>query len=148
MGDDLNFIPTDKYTLQSKKWQNVYVVGDAANIPASKAGSVVHFSMEAAVENILATIEGKELHAKYDGHTNCYIETGFGKATLIDFNYETEPLPGTYPLPVVGPFSLLGESWINHMGKLAFRFMYWNLMMRDIPMPLPSEMSMVGKKLN
>jgi sulfide:quinone oxidoreductase len=145
-GDDLHFIPTDKYTLQSLKWQNMWVIGDAANIPASKAGAVTHFEMEPVVENILAQIQGKPLPGKFDGHANCYIETGYNKAALIDFSYDVEPLPGTYPLPIVGPFKLLGESWINHMGKLFFRWMYWNLLLPGRPMPVSNEMSMVGKR--
>lgn len=89
---------------------------------------------------------GRELHAKFDGHASCYIETGFNKALLIDFNYDTEPLPGHYPIPGIGPFSLLSESVINHWGKLGFRFMYWNLMMRGLPMPVPDKFSMAGKQ--
>jgi len=146
MGDALNFIPTNKFTLQSDKWQNIWVMGDANNIPASKAGAVIHFQNETVVENILAHMNGKEMPSKFDGHSTCYIETGFNKATLIDFSYEQEPLPGKYPFPVIGPFSLLRESLINHIGKLAFRYLYWDLMMRGIEVPLPSEFSMVGKE--
>ena len=146
MGDALNFIPTNKFTLQSDKWQNIWVMGDANNIPASKAGAVIHFQNETVVENILAHMDGKEMPSKFDGHSTCYIETGFNKATLIDFSYEQEPLPGKYPFPVIGPFSLLRESLINHIGKLAFRYLYWDLMMRGIEVPLPSEFSMVGKE--
>ena len=146
MGDALNFIPTNKFTLQSDKWQNIWVMGDANNIPASKAGAVIHFQNETVVENILAHMDGKEMLSKFDGHSTCYIETGFNKATLIDFSYEQEPLPGKYPFPVIGPFSLLRESLINHIGKLAFRYLYWDLMMRGIEVPLPSEFSMVGKE--
>ncbi len=146
MGDALNFIPTNKFTLQSDKWQNIWVMGDANNIPASKAGAVIHFQNETVVENILAHMDGKEMPSKFDGHSTCYIETGFNKATLIDFSYEQEPLPGKYPFPVIGPFSLLRESLINHIGKLAFRYLYWDLMMRGIEVPLPSAFSMVGKE--
>lgn len=145
MGDALNFVPTKKDYLQSEKWENIWVLGDAANIPASKAGSVVHFQMETAVENILAHIAGKEMMNKFDGHSLCYIESGYGKAVMIDFSYEQEPIYGTYPLPVVGPFSLLRESTFNHWGKLAFRFMYYDLMLKGINIPLPSKFSMVGK---
>jgi sulfide:quinone oxidoreductase len=146
MGNDLDFVPTDKFTLQSKKWPNIWVMGDAADIPASKAGAVVHFQLEVVVENILAHMAGRELHAQFDGHASCYIETGFNKALLIDFDYNTEPLPGHYPIPGIGPFSLLSESVINHWGKLGFRFMYWNLMMRGLPMPVPDKFSMAGKR--
>ncbi|MGZ7040096.1 MAG: type III sulfide quinone reductase, selenoprotein subtype, partial [Thermoanaerobaculia bacterium] len=81
----------------------------------------------------------------FDGHTNCFIETGDRKAILIDFNYDVEPLPGMFPLPVVGPMALLKESLINHMGKLAFRWLYWNVLLPARPLPLPHRMSMAGK---
>jgi len=148
IGDDLNFVPTDKFTLQSKNWQNIFVLGDATNIPASKAGAVAHFSVGVALENILAHIKGEEMPGKFDGHANCFIETGYHKASLIDFNYDVEPLPGTYPLPVLGPMRLLGESVLNHWGKLGFRYMYWEILMRGWGVPLPEKMSMVGKKLD
>jgi sulfide:quinone oxidoreductase len=148
MGDVLDFVPTKKDYLQSQKWENIWVLGDAANIPASKAGSVVHFQMETAVENILAHIAGKEMPAKFDGHSLCYIESGYNKAVMIDFSYEQEPVYGTYPLPVVGPFSLLRETTINHWGKMAFRFMYYELMLKGINVPLPTKFSMAGKTKN
>jgi sulfide:quinone oxidoreductase len=145
MGDPLNFVPTKKDLLQSEKWENIWVLGDAANIPASKAGSVIHFQVETAAENILAHMAGKEMTHKFDGHSLCYIESGYGKAVMIDFSYDQEPLYGTYPLPVVGPFSLLKETTFNHWGKLAFRFMYYDLMLKGIDIPLPSAFSMTGK---
>jgi sulfide:quinone oxidoreductase len=82
----------------------------------------------------------------FDGHANCFIESGYGKAFLIDFNYEVEPAEGAFPLPVVGPFKLLKETRINHLGKLAFRWIYWNLLLKGLPMPgISTTMSMAGK---
>jgi len=145
MGDELNFVPTHKHTLQSLQWENVWVIGDAASLPTSKAGSVAHFQLDVVVENMLRSLEGLEPLPKFDGHSNCFIESGFEKGILIDFNYDVEPLPGKYPLPGIGPFSLLKESAINHWGKLAFRWMYWNLLLRGEELPLESQMSMAGK---
>ncbi len=145
MGEDLNYIATDKYTLRSEKWENIFVLGDTANLPTSKAGSVVHFSAEVLFENLLLAIDGRPLLAKFDGHSNCYIETGFGKGSLIDFNYETEPLPGTYPLPGVGPFGLLQNTKMNHYGKVLFRWIYWHILLKGKEMPIESEMTMAGK---
>ncbi len=147
MGDELNFIPTDKHTLKSDKYDNIFVIGDATNLPSSKAGSVVHFEAEVLTENFLSAIDGKELRAKFDGHANCYIESGFGKGILIDFNYETEPLPGKFPLPGIGPFSLLEETKMNHYGKVMFRWIYWNILLKGAEMPVESQMSMAGKRL-
>ena len=91
IGDELNYVPTDKATLQTRVKENIFAIGDATNIPASKAGSVAHFESEILLENILRYINGKELKSDFDGHSNCFIETGNGKAILIDFNYTHEP---------------------------------------------------------
>jgi len=146
--DDLNFIPTDKETLQSKAHENIFVIGDATNVPTSKAGAVAHFEAEILEENILSYINGEPLEAKFDGHANCFIETGFGKATLIDFNYTTEPLPGKYPLPIIGPMGLLKVTRANHYGKLMFKWIYWHMLLTGKTLPVSTHLSMAGKELN
>ena len=143
--DGLNFMPTDKYTLQAKKFDNVFVIGDATNIPASKAGSVAHFEGEILLENVLSYIQGEAMEARFDGHSNCFIETGHGKAALIDFNYETEPLPGKFPWPLLGPMDLLKPTRLNHVGKLAFKWVYWHMLLTGKTLPVPTHMSMSGK---
>ncbi|MCP4156493.1 MAG: NAD(P)/FAD-dependent oxidoreductase, partial [bacterium] len=124
---------------------NIFVVGDATDLPSSKAGSVAHFQVDIMVDNILRRMDEKELHEGFDGHANCFIESGFGKGILIDFNYDTEPLPGKFPIPGVGPFSLLEETKMNHWGKMTFRWVYWNLLMRGAELPMEPQMSMIGK---
>jgi sulfide:quinone oxidoreductase len=133
LGDDLNFVPTDERTLQAKAAPNIFVIGDAANVPASKAGSVTHFEGETVVENIARFLRGEPLVEGFDGHANCFIETGFHKALLIDFNYEQEPVPGHYPSSLGLP--LLKESRLNHLGKLLFESVYWHGLLpgREIP---------------
>lgn len=146
LGDDMNFVPTNKHTLQSVAHENIFVLGDAANLPTSKAGSVAHFAAEILFENLMSAIEGRPLQAKFDGHANCYIETGHGKGALIDFNYDTEPLPGTFPLPGIGPFGLLKNTKINHYGKVMFRWIYWHILLKGKEMPIEPHMTMAGKK--
>ncbi|MDF2749076.1 MAG: NAD(P)/FAD-dependent oxidoreductase [Gaiellaceae bacterium] len=134
LGDALGFVPTDKHTLQSPARPNVFALGDATDLPISKAGSVTHFEAEILAENVVRHLAGRELVPGYDGHANCFIETGFGKALLIDFNYETEPLPGRFPT-AAGPLSLLRESRLNHLGKLLFQSIYWHALLpgRELP---------------
>jgi len=147
MGDSLNFIPTNKHTLQTDKYPNIFIIGDAGNVPASKAGSVAHFMLDILEANLLSHMKGQEMTASFDGHANCFIESGYDKAILIDFNYDVEPLPGTFPVPGFGPFTLLGESRVNHLGKLAFKWIYWNMLLKGIEIPtVHSHMSMNGKK--
>jgi sulfide:quinone oxidoreductase len=145
LGDDLNFVPADPHTLQSNASPNVFVLGDAANVPISKAGSVTHFEGEVLEENVARFLADLPLDASYDGHANCFIETGFRKALLIDFNYDTEPLPGHFP-GRAGPMPLLKESRLNHLGKLMFQWLYWHALLpgRDLPGITP-EMTMAGK---
>ena len=145
LGDELNFIPVDQYTFLSPQHDNIFVLGDAASLPTSKAGSVAHFAVDCWSENFLRYIDGLELLPTFDGHANCFIESGFGKGLLIDFNYVVEPLPGHYPLPGIGPFTLLQESEANHWGKMMFRWMYWNILLRWQELPLPARMYMAGK---
>ena len=145
MGDASGWLPVDKHTLQSPTLDHVFALGDATDAPASKAGAVAHFQSEVLFDNILRFIGGRPLEPSFDGHANCFIETGYGKAMLIDFNYETEPLPGRYPLPGVGPFTLLEESATNHWGKLAFRWVYWNVLLEGKELPLDHRMLLAGK---
>jgi len=145
LGDDLNYVPVDKQTFLSPKHDNIFALGDAAALPTSKAGSVAHFAVDCFSENFLRYIDGLEMLPTFDGHANCFIESGFGKGLLIDFNYDVEPLPGHYPLPGIGPFSLLQESEANHWGKMMFRWMYWNILLKGQELPLPARMYMAGK---
>lgn len=146
MGNELDFIPTGRQTLRSDGWENVWVIGDATDLPSSKAGSVAHFQSEVLTRNLLRAIAGREPAPAWDGHANCFVETGGGKAVLIDFNYDVEPLPGRFPLPGVGPLTLLEESEMNHWGKLAFRSVYWNLLLKGADLSaIGPEMATAGK---
>ncbi len=136
LGDELNYVETNNFTLQSRKFQNVWAIGDATDTPAAKAGSVAHFMTDTLVENLQDHIRNEPMKGHFDGHANCFIESGFNRALLIDYSYTAEPVPGQFPLPVVGPFPLLKESVINHWGKLLFRWLYWyQLLPGRLPFP-------------
>jgi sulfide:quinone oxidoreductase len=146
LGNELNYVEVDRHTLLSKRYDNIFALGDAADLPTSKAGSVAHFSADLFVQNFIDHVAGRPMTNPYDGHANCFVESGHGKGLLLDFNYDTEPLPGRYPLPVVGPFTLLAESRRNHAGKLGFRWAYWHLLLPGRTLPVPTLMSMAGKR--
>ena len=145
LGDELNYVKVDKHTFLSPTYDNLFAIGDAADLPTSKAGSVAHFAVDVFTHNFLEHIAGRPMTESFDGHANCFVESGSGKGMLIDFNYDTQPLPGKYPLPGIGPFSLLKETEMNHFGKLMFKWMYWNLLLPGKEIPLPALMSMAGK---
>jgi sulfide:quinone oxidoreductase len=145
LGDELNYVPVDRHTMQSTQHPEIFALGDAADLPTSKAGSVAHFSVDVLVDNVLDLAQGRPMTRSFDGHANCFVESGGGKALLLDFNYETEPLTGTFPLPGVGPLRLLEESRLNHLGKLAFRHLYWHALLPGRPLGLSSQMQLAGK---
>jgi sulfide:quinone oxidoreductase len=146
LGDELGFVATDPHTLQANAAANVFAIGDVTNLPASKAGSVTHFEGDTLVANVRHFLAGEPLEASFDGHSNCFIETGFHKALLIDFNYDVEPLPGRFPDPHVGPLPLLKESRLNHMAKLAFQWVYWHMLLPGRDMPgISSQLQLGGK---
>jgi sulfide:quinone oxidoreductase len=146
LGDELNYVPTQKHTLQSKDYENIFVLGDATNLPSSKAGAVAHFEAEVLTDNIIRYCKSQPLDEGFDGHSNCFIESGYNKGFLIDFNYDVEPLQGKFPLPIIGPLSLLKESRLNHWAKMAFKWVYWNMLLKGYKLPIPTKMSRAGKR--
>ncbi len=112
LGDRDGWVPTDRYTLKAEGLENVYVVGDATNLPVSKAGSVAHFEAEVVAENIAAEIKGLPPTARYFGKAMCFIETGFSEATYIWFDYDTPP-------------KFVKPNKFIHWMKLAYNRMYW-----------------------
>jgi sulfide:quinone oxidoreductase len=145
ISDAVGFVPTDNHTLKAENLDRVFVIGDTTNVPTSKAGSVAHYQAYTLVENLIREIDGHKAKPTFDGHATCFLASGFEKAILLDFNYNVEPLPGKFPFPGMGPFSLLQESLNNYWGKMMFRWVYWNLMMKGLDMPLEPQMNIAGK---
>ena len=143
--DPLRFVETDHFTLKAKNADHIFVVGDATNVPTSKAGAVAHYESETIAENIIREIDGQAPKGTFDGHATCFICSGYEKAFLIDFNYQYEPLPGKFPFPGLGPFSLLGDSYLNYWGKMMFKWVYFNMMLKGVELPLEQQLTMAGK---
>ena len=145
IGDPVGYVPTDNYSLKAENTDRIFVLGDTTNVPTSKAGSVAHFMSYTVVENLLREIDGQKVLPSFDGHALCFLASGFEKAILLDFNYKVEPLPGKFPFPGFGPFSLLQETLSNHWGKMMFQWVYWNLLMKGLDLPLEPQMNIAGK---
>jgi sulfide:quinone oxidoreductase len=125
------WLPTDRNTLQVKtvakpapgqadvdvpRFANVYALGDATDLPLSKAGSTAHFEAPIVAERVAAAVQGREPEGKdasYTGKVMCFFEVGDGKGTLLQFDYEHPPKP---PKP--------NRMW--HLGKIVFNKTYWH----------------------
>jgi sulfide:quinone oxidoreductase len=110
------WLPTDRHTLLVNGRPNVYALGDATDLPLSKAGSTAHFEAPVVAERLAAAIEGRApagKHADYEGKVMCFFEVGDGKGTLLQFDYDHPPKP---PKP--------NQFW--HLGKIVFNKTYWH----------------------
>jgi sulfide:quinone oxidoreductase len=111
------WLPTDRATLQVGSRPDVFALGDATDLPLSKAGSTAHFEAPVVAERIVAAIEGREVDHRrgdYLGKVMCFFEIGDGKGTLLQFDYEHPPKP---PKP--------NQLW--HLGKIVFNKTYWHI---------------------
>ncbi len=147
LGDESNLVPCDQGTMRSIVDPDIFVLGDAGTLQTSKAGSVAHFATDIFMENWPQYLAGRQLTHNFDGHANCFIESGHGKGMLLDFNYQTQPYTGEFPLPSVGPMALLKETKANHWAKVAFRWVYWNMLIMGRPLPFTADMYLMGKKV-
>jgi len=114
------WLPTDHHTLQVGGRPNVYALGDATDLPLSKAGSTAHFEAPVVAERVAAAVAGREpaaKHATYNGRVMCFFEIGDGKGTLLRFDYDNPPRP---PKP--------NRIW--HLGKVMFNKSYWHTVPR------------------
>ncbi|MGZ5002050.1 MAG: NAD(P)/FAD-dependent oxidoreductase [Limisphaerales bacterium] len=120
LADELNFVVTDHYTLQSKLQPNIFVLGDATDLPSSKSSFVTHFQSEILTENIVHYIRGEPLELRSEVRSDRFLEW-HGKAFVRNFDHELQTTEGKYLLPVLGPLSRYRETEFN---KLAFRWIY------------------------
>lgn len=112
IGDEGGWIPTDRHSMRMKGATNVYVIGDATDLPVSKAGSTAHYQVDVAAGNISADLRGLPAHHHYDGRAFCFIEGGLDRATYIAFSYTEPPHPGE-------------TTEMLHWFKLMYNEIYW-----------------------
>ena len=148
LGDELNFVPVDKHTFLSTKYDNIFALGDASDIPASKAGSVAHFAVDIFSHNFLQHIDGAA-HGREASTATPTASSSPAMARECSSTSTTTPSrwPARTRSRASGRSSLLKPTHANHWGKLMFRWIYWNVLLPGRHIPLPAQMSMAGKKI-
>jgi sulfide:quinone oxidoreductase len=119
IGDEEGWIPTDKYTLNIKGHDDAYAIGDATNIPTSKAGSVADFEASVVVSRIVDDLQGVKPNKVYDGRTICFLVTGIGEGTMLVFDYNNMPNPSP-------------PSFACYWTKLAYNKLYWSMTVKSV----------------
>ncbi len=106
-----NWVDVDKYTLQHKKYPYIFAIGDCAGIPKGKTGASIRKQYPVVAKNLIAHLQGQNLEAKFNGYTACPLLTGYGKAVMVEFNYEGAD-------PMLPCFGATRESWMNWFIKV------------------------------
>ena len=138
LADESGFVPTEPQTLRAVGQDHIFALGDATDLPLPKTGSVAHFQSRVVTENLLRALAGRSLTGVFDGHASCFVESGWGRALLVDGTYDAEPAPGFYPLPWIGPLRLLDESRLNHWTRSVLEPLYWRGLLPGLALPIPS----------
>jgi sulfide:quinone oxidoreductase len=121
------FVEVDQYSLQHKRFANVFAIGDVAGMPNSKTAAAVRGQAPVLVSNLLAQLQGRPLEARYDGYSCCPLITGYGKVIMAEFNYDQQPVP-SFPLD---PTQERWSMWV--VKKTVLPWLYWNRMLRGAP---------------
>jgi sulfide:quinone oxidoreductase len=139
LGNDLNLIATDRDTLLVKGCDNIFALGDATDLPVAKTAATAWLQADVVAANLLSLAAGRAPEAKFSGRASCFVDSGDGKAVLMECDDDAETVPGGYPIPAIGPLSTLKETRLNHWGKMMFRWVYWNLLLPGRPLPVSGQ---------
>ncbi len=118
LGDRGGWVMTDKRSMKALGADDVYAIGDATNLPVSKAGAAAHYESSAVVDGLVSDIKGAPPESEYTGRVTCFCDAGFKKGIMLDFDYDHPPVPP--------PFSR-GAYW----RKMLFNRFYWWILPKD-----------------
>ncbi len=127
------FVTTNRATLEARDLPGVFVLGDAADLPIAKLGSVAHYEAELLADNLVRLVHGLDVRPTFDGHASTFVETGDGRAVLLDRDYAHAQFHRR-----MGWFPLLEQSRFAHFGKRAFPWVYWNVVLPGRRLPVSS----------
>ncbi len=111
LGSAKGWVPVNKETLQHVKFENIFAIGDIAQVPMGKTGGSIRKQYKVLVDNLVAHMDGKPMTAKYAGYTVCPLITSIGTVMMAEFDWTVTPTP-SFPLdPLI-------ERWVFWLMKV------------------------------
>jgi sulfide:quinone oxidoreductase len=124
LANEAGWLDVDRATLRHVRFPRIFGLGDASSLPTSKTGAAIRKQAPVCAANLLASLDGREPTAAYDGYTSCPIVTDYGKLILAEFDYDKN-LRETFP------FDQSKERWSMYMlKKHLLPQLYWNGMLK------------------
>lgn len=126
VADSAGWVDVDKSSTQHNKYKNIFSIGDASSLPNSKTAAAITSQVPVMVDNLLATMAGKETKAVYDGYASCPLLTGHNELMLCEFKY------GGIPKETFA--DILGGQ---ETPRAAFYYLKKNIFVRYLPASEP-----------
>ena len=129
--NESGWMDVDQYSLQHKKYPNIFGIGDVAGIPTAKTGAAIRKQVPVVIDNIEKLKKGNEkFEMKYNGYSSCPLVTDYGKMVLAEFDYE-----GNFTPDPMLKWMLISDSSKEHwrlwlLKKYGLPYLYWNKMMK------------------
>ena len=127
LADETGWLDVDQFTLQHKKFSNIWGVGDVMNTPNAKTMAAVRKQVPVVASNIVSSMEAQELEAGYDGYGSCPLTVERGKIVLAEFGYGGKLLP-SFPSFMLDGTTATWRAWA--LKKSILPTVYWHAMLK------------------
>ena len=125
--NEAGFVNVNKFTLQHKKYPNVFALGDCSSSPNPKTAAAVAVQAQVVYKNLSEIMDGRRPILNYDGYASCPLVTGYNSCILAEFDYDFQPME-TFPI--------IDQSKERYSMFLLKRDvmpqLYWHLMLNGI----------------
>ena len=127
LADAAGWLDVDQFTLRHRKFANIWGLGDVMNAPNAKTMAAVRKQVPVVAQNLIDTMNGKEVHAAYDGYGSCPLTVERGKIVLAEFGYGGKIIP-TFPTWMLEGKQPTRRAWI--LKKDILPGVYWHAMLK------------------
>lgn len=115
--DFKGYLEVDQYSLQHKRYPNVFGLGDTVGTPVGKTAASVKAQLSVVAKNLTALIRGEEMPASWDGYTSCPMVLDLSHAMLWEFDFSMQPVTAL-PFQVVDPLAKSKLAWVMERSLL------------------------------
>jgi sulfide:quinone oxidoreductase len=124
--DPHGFVAVDRGTLRSRRFPNVWALGDAASVDTLRSGGALRSQAKILARNILSVLKGEEPAARYDGYTVCPITVSRHTVVFAEFDRDRRLAP-TIP----GWRTLYRERRLSFVfDRYVLPWVYWHLILQ------------------
>lgn len=127
LANSAGWVDVDQHSLRHARFENIYSLGDASSAPNAKTAAAVRKQAPVVAVNILATLDGRQPAAQYDGYGSCPLTVERGKIVLAEFGYGGKLLP-SFPNWLIDPTKPSRLAW--DLKKYVLPGIYWDAMLK------------------